>query len=241
MGSHSPPSKPKPSQPEARWNPAGTKNKTKHFRAFDPGTKSLPDKAPEPVWRPTSKTLPKKHHRYFEPTLKPELTASIKGETEPVLQKQATKTQKILPSADPKLKTRIANAESKVKSAWEPTLTAQEPKSRPVKTAAIPPKTKVKSVPTQPFRPIKNTVSAPPINADTGRSSLNDIPPKPLFQSTPRNQSIVDENDDLADDLFENESQISEQPKKPVISHPPPQIEKTPSKLRMYKYFLRIL
>jgi hypothetical protein len=50
-----------------------------------------------------------------------------------------------------------------------------------------------------------------------------------MFQSTPRNQSI-NEN---ANDLFDNESEISQLKKKPEIPHPPPQIEKTPTKLRM--------
>ncbi|CAF4344358.1 unnamed protein product, partial [Rotaria sordida] len=57
------------------------------------------------------------------------------------------------------------------------------------------------------------------------------IPRKPMFQSTPKNQSIADDDEASVENLFENESQISESSKKQVIPHPPPQIEKTPTKL----------
>jgi hypothetical protein len=171
------------------------------------------------------------------------LIAPIRKETEPVLQKKTIKNQTKISSANPKLKTRIANAESKVKTAWQSTTTVKEPKPpipRPVQktttTTTIPPKTTVKSVPSQPIVPVKKVVPAPPTTTDTGRSSLNGIPTKPMFQSTPRNQSIVDGNDNSVADLFENESQISQRPKKQEIPHPPPQIEKTPTKLRMYSY-----
>jgi len=227
IGSHAPPSKPKPRPPEATWNPAGVATKTKHFRAFDPVSKSLPAKPQEPVWNPPSKNSSKKHPRYFEPTLKPELT------TVPVLQKKTIKTQSKIQGADPKLKTRIANVESKVKSVWEPTTTLQEAKPpmvpRSIKPATTTTKPKIKSVPSQPIVPVKNTLPPPPMSTDTGRSSLNDVPTKPMFQSTPRNQSI---NED-ADNLFDNESEISQPKKEPEIPHPPPQIEKTPPKLRM--------
>ncbi|CAF3090106.1 unnamed protein product [Rotaria sp. Silwood2] len=271
MGSHAPPSIPKPSLHEPPWNPAGVANKTKRIRAFDPTNKpprtktpepvwrpsfkSLKDKPPkyfeptikselivpskkekEPVWRPSSKSLNDKPPKYFEPTLKPELTASIKTEKESVLQSKKIKTHKKIPSADPTLRRRVTKAESKVKSAWDATATVKEPKppiSHPVKktTTTIPLKTKVKAVPSQPIVPVKQIVSTLPTTTDTGRSSLNDVATKPMFQSTPKNQSIVDENDESVADLFDNESQISEASKKQVIPHPPPQIEKTPTKL----------
>ncbi|CAF4342496.1 unnamed protein product [Rotaria sp. Silwood2] len=182
--------------------------------------------------RPRSSSPPK----YFEPTLKPELTASIKTEKESVLQSKKIKTHKKIPSADPTLRRRVTKAESKVKSAWDATATVKEPKppiSHPVKktTTTIPLKTKVKAVPSQPIVPVKQIVSTLPTTTDTGRSSLNDVATKPMFQSTPKNQSIVDENDESVADLFDNESQISEASKKQVIPHPPPQIEKTPTKL----------
>ncbi len=228
IGSHAPPSKPKPPPSEATWNPAGIANKTKHFRAFDPVSKSLPTKPEEPVWSPPSKNFSKKHTRYFEPTLKPELTTPIRNETAPVLKKQTIKTQSKIQGADPKLKTRIAKAESKVKSAWEPTTIATESKPpifpRPIKTVATTTQPKLKSAPSQPIVPVKKIVPTPPVSTGTGRSSLNDVPIKPMFQSTPRNQSISEN----ADDLFGSESK-----KKPDIPHPPPQIEKTPTKIRM--------
>lgn len=243
IGSNAPPTQPKPPPREPLWKPSGTPAKTKTLRAFDPVSKSLPPKPDEPIWRPPPKTFSKKPPKYFEPTLKPELTAPIRAQTEPVFQKRPIKNQSVVRSGDPKLKKRIATAESKVKSAWEqPTTTVKEPRpsivprpiQKPITTKTLPPKPKVKSVPFQPIVPFKNTNPPPPIAADTGRSSLNDVPTKPLFQSTPRNQSIVGDDDDYVDDLFENESQVIESPKKPVIPHPPPRIEKTPTKLRMY-------
>jgi hypothetical protein len=239
IGSNAPPSKPKPKPQEPTWNPAGTANKAKPFRAFDPVSKSLPTKSPEPVWKPSSKTIGKKPLKYFEPTMKPELIVPFQKETVPVLQKKPTR----IFNADSKLKTRIAKAESKVKSAWEPTTTDPESKPpvvpRPMKKTINPPKPKVKSLPSRSTVPVKKPVPAPPITTDTGRSSLNDVPTKPLFESTPRNQSI---NED-PDDLFENESKISEPSKKPEIPHPPPQIEITPTKLRMFSvsFFYQIL
>jgi hypothetical protein len=243
IGSHAPPSKPKPPPSEPRWNPVGTK-KTKHFRAFDPVSRSVPTKPAEPVWNPPSKKHPAKHPRYFEPTLKPELTGPIRTQTEPVLRKQPSKSEKKKLSGDPKLKTRIANAESKVKSTWESTTTVSQPKPpivpRPDKkiTTVIPSKTNVKSVRPEPIVPVKKVVPTPPIDTDTGRSSLNDVPKKPMFESTPRNQSI---DKDYADDSFEHESQTIEPPKKQVIPHPPPQIEKTPPKPRMYSVFSHLI
>ncbi|CAF1200101.1 unnamed protein product [Rotaria sp. Silwood1] len=237
IGSHAPPSILKPPPHEAPWNPAGVASKTQRIRAFDPVSKALPSKTPESVWRPSSKSLNDKRPKYFEPTVKPELIVPINKSTEPVLKSKKLKTHKKVSSADPTLKTRIAKAESKVKSAWEATATVKEPKPpipRPVKktatTTTIPVKPKVKDVPSQPSVPVKKIVSAPPTTTDTGRSSLNNISRKPMYQSTPKNQSMADEDDGSVADLFENESQVSEVSKKQVIPHPPPQIEKTPTK-----------
>lgn len=225
IGSHDPPSKPKPSS-EPTWKPGGTATKTKHFRALDPASKSMPKKIAEPVWQPPSKNHPKKTPKYFEPALKPESIAPTQKQTKPLVRKKPT-----IPSGDPNLKARIANAESKVETRWnEPpqTLTRPKPPIVPRPTTVIPPK--VKSA------PVKKVVSPPvpvktdaPIKTDTGRSSVTDIPIQPIFQSTPRSQSI---NHDV-DDLFGEESQASETSKKPTISHSPPQTKITPPKLRM--------
>jgi hypothetical protein len=80
---------------------------------------------------------------------------------------------------------------------------------------------------------------------NTGRSSLNNEPIKPVFESTPRN-----ENNDSVDDLFENELHTSEQSKKQELPHPPPPIEKTPTpqqprksatELRMFYFILKLI
>ncbi|CAF0959996.1 unnamed protein product [Adineta steineri] len=236
MGSNAPPTESKSTR-EAPWKPAGITNKKKPFRAFDPTSKAV-SKTQEPIWRPPSKNLSKKNLRYFEPAIKPELIAPFTQETELVVPKKTRKNQPRMSSANPELKKRIINAESKVKSAWDSTAastTTKEPRP-PIPRAAKPttatvPKTKVKSIPSQPIRPVKKVVSNPPTSTDTGRSSLNEVPKKPLFQSTPRNQSIVQENDNSIVDLFDNESQISEPTERQGILHPQPQIEKTPPKL----------
>jgi hypothetical protein len=58
---------------------------------------------------------------------------------------------------------------------------------------------------------------------------LNDAPTKLVFESTPRNQNHVHENDESVEDLFENESHTSEQSKKQELPRPSPPIEKTPT------------
>jgi hypothetical protein len=103
----------------------------------------------------------------------------------------------------------------------------------PVKKATVttPPKSKVKSVPSELAAVTKKVVTAPPQPAtttNTDRSSLNDVSRKPMFESTPRNQNFVDENDDSVNDLFENESQTSERLKKQESPRLPPRVEKMP-------------
>jgi len=212
-GAHAPPSKPKSSSREASWKPTGIANKTKHIRALKP--------------------------EYDVSTTEKRII--IDGtESEPIPQRKILPNRTKIRNGDSKLKKRIANAESKVKSAWEPTITglsqsttkeAKPPIPRLVQqqtTITTPPK--IKSVPSEPATPIKKVVTAPPqlptTNTNTDRSSLNDIPTKPIFESTPRNQSIVDENDDSAADLFGNESRTSEQSKKQELPRRPPQVEK---------------
>jgi hypothetical protein len=224
IGSNDPPSETRPPRPERTWNPAGSVNKTKPIRAFDPVRKPSLVKSQENLWKPSSKTASEKVPRYFEPTLKPELTAPL-----PLAPRKTMKNTKRVPSADPKIKTRIAQAESKVKSAWQPS--ANDPKppvARPTQRPAttIPAKPLVKPVPRPPRAPVKKPVVTAPAIADTGRSSLNDVPTKPMFQSTPVNQSVVG---DETDDLFENESDISVQPTKPPVPSTPPPRTKVPT------------
>jgi hypothetical protein len=58
---------------------------------------------------------------------------------------------------------------------------------------------------------------------------LNDIPTKPIYESTPRNQSDAHEDENSVNDLFENESNTSEPSKKRELPRPPLRIEKTPT------------
>lgn len=235
VGSNAPPSNPKVTH-EPPWYPNSVVSKKTNFRALDPTSKPLPKKS-EPVWRPSSKVITQKPPKYFEPTVKSEtIETTKKTETEPVSKPKKLKNSSKVASINPELKERIAKAESKVKSAWGPASASQEskpPVPRPLKKAAepVPPKPRVKTVSSKPTVPAKKVELAPPTNIDTGRSSLANVPVKPMFQSTPKNQSFID-ND--ADDLFEKESQLSDDSKKEEIIHRPPQIEKTPPKLRMY-------
>ncbi|CAF1278381.1 unnamed protein product [Rotaria magnacalcarata] len=236
VGSHAPPSRPRAGVKEPLWNPSGAATKTKYIRAFDPTSKPPPTNISEPtgVWRPASKSLSGKHPKYFEPTVKPELVTAIKKEKEPVLQRKKVKTDEVkIPNGNPVLKSRIAKAESKVKSAWEGTTTTTKEPRPPIPrlsktvTTAKPSKIKLKPAPSKPVVSSENIVPPLEANVDTGRSSLNNIPTKPLFQSTPKNQSMID--DGFAD-VFDNKSQTSETSRKPDIPHQPPRVEKTPPK-----------
>ncbi|CAF1363128.1 unnamed protein product [Adineta ricciae] len=230
IGSNDPPSPPKPTR-EPPWNPSGTATKTKQLRAFDPTSKLVPAKQPEPVWHPPSKEIKKKIPRYFEPTTKSERTTPVKSATEPIVRK---KPPKQIPSGDPTLKTRIATAESKVKSAWESTASASNPRPpapRPTKSATIttPAKRAVKPAPARPITSSKKPVREPVVAVDTGRSSIFDAPPPPLFESTPRNQSPV-RDEDLMDEIFGDTSQISVQSNKKHKVEPSTDPVKTPPK-----------
>ncbi|UJR08182.1 hypothetical protein I4U23_012455 [Adineta vaga] len=216
MGSNAPPTQPKPTR-EPAWKPGGVP-KTKPFRAFDPNSKVVPTQIHEPVWHPPSLESKRKNPKYFEPTVKSEFTAPIRSKTEPIVWKKTTKQ---IPSGDPKLKTRIATAESKVKSAWEnsaATIKPRPPIPRPVKPTPTnaPITTKVKSAPSRPISSVKKVVPVPATNTDTGRSSIVDVPPQPLFQSTPRTQSVAE--DDLIEGVFGDDSKITVLPKEPPES-----------------------
>lgn len=202
IGSNEPPRRQRPTS-EPVWNPGGTLARKKEVRAFDPMSKTIPQKH-EPVWHPPPKNPMRKSVKYFEPSIKPELIVPVQ-QPAPLTRKKV-----VIPNANPMLKTRVAKAESKVKSAWtEPTTTVVKPKPpivpRPTKTTTVPPKP----------APIRKPVSAPPVKkpvppavpvkTDTGRSSLNDVPSKPMFESTPRTQSPLYEGGDL----FDTDTQIS--------------------------------
>ncbi|CAF1135267.1 unnamed protein product [Adineta steineri] len=204
----------------------------------------------ERIWQPPSKIISERRPKYFELTLKPEYDTttrkrmSIDGtESEPISQRKTSPSRFRIRNGDPKLKRRIANAESKVKSAWKPTVTGlsqrttketKPPTPQFVKQTTIntPPKSKVKSVPSTPIKKVETAPSPPPppITTTTGRHSPTDIPTEPIFESTPRNQSIVNKNDDSVMDLSDNESHISERSNKNELPHPPPpQTDKTPT------------
>lgn len=205
-------------QSEPVWNPPGITVRKKPVRAFDPTSIPIP-KTSEPVWNVSSKKPPTKPIKHFASTMKPELIAPVKKQTEHLKHKKV-----VIPHANPALKTRVANAESKVKSAWnEPTTTIPKPKPppgpRPINraTTTLPPKPK-----SAPPASVKKPVSKPPIaptkkptpipvsaKTDTGRSSLTDGPSKPMFESTPRNQSPIED----VDDLFDQDTEIPASPK----------------------------
>ena len=230
IGSNAPPTKPPPAPREDRWNPAGVAKTTKSFRAFDPRSISV-RKPVEPVWRPSSMKVSEKVPKYFEPSVKPELVEALRAESEVMRPQKIVKSRARIPGGDPQLRARIAQAESKVKSAWRDTGTGanppvarerKPPMARPIQksTVTLPPKSKTAPVPSRPAAPIKKVLPRPAATApvDTGRSSLNDIPTKPLFQSTPMNQSVVDEHEgDDVSDMFATESQLSERLKRRVV------------------------
>ena len=232
VGSNDPPSPPKPQPHERTWKPTNIASKTKPFRAFDPTTKAAPRKTNGPIWHPPKKERAEKPLRYFEPTLKPEYTGPGWAQTEPIAPRTTTKAANKVSRTDPQLKARIANAESKVKSAWGGGTATSKPRPPlPHPTTTLPAKPKAKPTPSQRPKSVGKVVPAPAAAVDTGRSSVAGVPTHPLGHSTPRDRSIVGKgDDDVIDDIFGDQSQISVLPKKPAIPTPPRPIEKTPPK-----------
>lgn len=171
------------------------------------------------TWHPPSKNTSDRPPKYFEPNQSSGEHIIDEAESEPIPQRKASSDRVTIRSDDPKFKKRIANAESKVKSAWEPSVTSL---TRSNVKDFKPPKSKVKSDPSEPTAPTKKVPPTPTTATNTGRSSINDVPSKPIFESTPRN-----ENDESADDLFEKESQTSEPSKKTELPRRPPPKEET--------------
>ena len=189
-----------------------------------------------PTWRPSSKAISSTTLKYFEPSLKPELLTSTKKDVKPSLQRKQVKKQKRTTSADPKLKARIAKAESKVKSAWETTTNVKSsiPRSIDQTSKSLPLKSKVKS---RSSPPIVSTQKVEPMTAiDTGRSTLNNVSEKPMFQSTPKDQSINNDVNGNVIDLFDHESEISAELQEQSIVHALSQEEKTAINRCIYSF-----
>ncbi|CAF1174081.1 unnamed protein product [Didymodactylos carnosus] len=261
---------------EPTWNPTSKIITNKPVKYFDPRSDQI-IREHEPTWNPTSKTVTNKPVKYFDPRSKPRsvktypttMTKFTGGSQSELVQPQyISSTNKNVPKPkvqgmDPKLKKRISSAESKVKSAWEPSATQtgvvkplgerkkipeSEDGSSPSK---IQPRIKrqppsVTAKKTKPLdvdigdekrlpkptmvntrnklidttnKPTKDTRE----RTNTGWSSINDDPKaltKPIFQSTPINQSLVDQ--DLSDheqDLLDNDTQTPKRNDVNVIPH----------------------
>ncbi|UJR38095.1 hypothetical protein I4U23_030775 [Adineta vaga] len=220
--------------------PIKTRRRSNHDKEQLSSHRSSSSKKHERVWRPPSKSTSDRPPKYFEPTLKSErdmptrVRSAIDGiESDQVSQRKTSSNQPHIRTSDPKFKRRIENAESKVKTAWEPTVTglsqspvkeSKPPTSHLIKqtTFVTPPKSHAKPVPSEPSTPVKKPITVPPqpsTTASTGRSSVNDLPIKPMFESTPRDQSIAEKNNESVEDLFQNESHISEPADRKHESH----------------------
>lgn len=190
---HSPP---KSARHPAPWDASGVKPPGKHILAFD---------SPR------------------EPSPKADLVKRIRKhvtdgtESDQISQRRAHSDRPQIRQSDPKLKRRVAETESKVKSAWEPTVNGikpetvrehRRPSSSQVKKPAVrtPLKERTVSEPTSPVQPSTT--------ANTGRSSVNDLRTNPISQSTPKEQSTAD--------FFEGDSPAPDQAKKPEKPSPPP-------------------
>jgi hypothetical protein len=196
IGSNAPPVKSSSIQHEPLWNPAFRTQKSKPIRAFDPTSKFSSTNMHEPVWHPSLKVPPEKPSKYFETVARSEPSASHTIERPSVSKRKVKKKPSIVSSTDPRLKERIAQAESKVKSAWQgTTLPPQAPRApssmNKQSTQRPPSKLKVKPTVNQPVRQNFKPNPVPAVPVDTGRSSLNDVPTAPMFQSTPMNQSLA--------------------------------------------------
>ena len=88
-----------------------------------------------PAWQHSSKTVPRTSPKYFSPTIKPDQDSPTRRRVIEQIESDATSQQKPSDRAkvrtdDPKQRKRIQNAESKVKTTWQPTVTGlTQPKS----------------------------------------------------------------------------------------------------------------
>ncbi|CAF2915067.1 unnamed protein product [Rotaria sp. Silwood2] len=210
IDSHIPSSKSKSSLHKTSRNPADVTHKTKHIRTYDPHNESSSSsRTRKPIWHPPSKTVSTKSPKYSEVLLKPEYDVStekriIDGtESEPVSQRKTLSNRTKIRNGDSNLKKRIANADSKVKSTWEPTVNGLS----------------------------KSTVKEPKPSAttNTDQNSLNNESTKPIIEPTSKNQNLVHENDHSIQYSSENESTKSERSKKQDSSRSTPRIEKPPT------------
>ncbi len=94
-----------------------------------------PSKKERPVWQHSSKTIPRTPPKYFSPTVNPDNDSSTRRrvieqiESDPMSQRKPSDLAKVR-TDDPKQRKRIQNAESKVKTTWQPTVTGfKQPKS----------------------------------------------------------------------------------------------------------------
>ncbi|CAF1104961.1 unnamed protein product [Rotaria sordida] len=209
IDSHIPSSKSKSSRQETSRNSADVTHKRRHSRTYDPHNESSSSRTRKPIWHPPSKTISEKSPKYFEPTLKSKYDVPTGKhitdgtESEPISQRKTLSDRTKIRNGDSNLKKHITNADSKVKSAWEPTVdglsksTVKEPK--------------------------------PSTTTNTDQNSLHNESIKPTTKPISKNQSIVDKNDDNVQDSSENESTTSERSKNQDSSRPPPRIEKPPT------------
>ncbi|CAF1016129.1 unnamed protein product [Adineta ricciae] len=231
--------------------PIKLRRRSKHDKERPPLCRSPSSRTNQRVWRPSSKSTSNKPPKYFEPTPRSNRdiptrvrSAIDSAQSDPTSGQKGSSSQPEIRLHDPKFKRRIANAESKVKSAWEPTVIglssstvkeANPPMPQSIKQTKVvtPPRSQTKPAPSEPSTPVKKFITVPPqpsIAASTAPSSVHDLPTKPIFESTPRNQSVAEKNDQSTEDLLENESHISELPKEKQPSHPPTPLPEQPRK-----------
>ena len=165
------------------------------------------------IWHPPSRKIPHKPPKHYEPTLGPDHDET---QSEPRSERKPLPDQTKIRTTNPKMKKRIADAESKIKSTWQPTVigiprsSGKESKpSTPVPTKKTttdtPRKPKEKPIVSEPTTPIKPVVTDPRPPPDSDRSSLSDVPTKPQDHSTPKNQTDTNKNNDSVEDLFDSE------------------------------------
>lgn len=103
----------------------------------------------ERVWYPSSKSTSQRPSKYFESTSNKH-QARDETESETVSQRQRSSDRVQIRTSDPKQKRRNANAESKVKSAWEPTVTGLHQPTGSESRSGTPVKQRTDVTPTNP-------------------------------------------------------------------------------------------
>lgn len=157
-------------------------------------------KSADRIWHPPSRKIPHEPPKHYKPVVGPDHDET---QSEPRSERRTHPERTKIRTTDPKMKKRLSEAESKIKSTWQPTVNGiSRPSGKESKPSTPVPKRKsIVSEPTTPTEPVVTNPSPP----ESDRSSLNNAPRKPKDRSTPKNQTDANKNDETVEDLFDSQ------------------------------------